>query len=147
MSSKSSCTGGTIQRDLWVQCLTSKMGKWSPRLPWRQQQNWHANQGLFLHSVVLDLWSHRSLWESDESYRSSLASQAALVVKSLLANADLRDTGSIPGSGRSLGEGHGNPLQYSCLENSMDRGAWRAIVCGVAESWTRLEWLPLSLKR
>ena len=46
------------------------------------------------------------------------------------------DLGSIPGSGRSPGEGNGNLLQYSCLENSMDRGAWRAIVHGVAKSWT-----------
>ena len=44
----------------------------------------------------------------------------------------------IPGSGRSPGEGNGNPLQYSCLENSMDRGAWRATVHGVAKSQTRL---------
>ena len=49
---------------------------------------------------------------------------------------DARDAGSIPGSGRSPGEGNGNPLQYSCLENSMDRGAWRAIVHGVAKSRT-----------
>ena len=42
------------------------------------------------------------------------------------------DPGSIPGSGRSLGEGNGNPLQYSCLENPMDRGAWQATVHGVA---------------
>ena len=55
------------------------------------------------------------------------ASEMALMVKNLLANAgDVRDTGSIPGSGRSPGEGNGNPLQYSCLENLMDRGAWRA---------------------
>ena len=46
------------------------------------------------------------------------------------------DPGSIPGSGRSLGEGNGNPLQYSCLENPMDRGAWWATVHGVAESDT-----------
>ena len=46
--------------------------------------------------------------------------------------------GSIPGLGRSLGGGNGNPLQYSCLKNSMDRGAWRAIVHGVAKSWTWL---------
>ena len=46
--------------------------------------------------------------------------------------------GSIPGSGRSPGEGNGNPLQYSCLENPMDGGAWWATVHGVAESWTRL---------
>ena len=46
------------------------------------------------------------------------------------------DPGSIPGSGRSPGEGNGNPLQYSCLENSMDRGAWQDIVHGIAKSWT-----------
>ena len=48
------------------------------------------------------------------------------------------DLGSIPGSGRSLGEGNGNPLQYSCLEDPMDGGAWWAAVHGVAMSWTRL---------
>ena len=46
---------------------------------------------------------------------------------------DVRDTGSIPGSGRSLGKGHDNPLQYSCLENPMDRGTWKATVHGVAK--------------
>ena len=48
------------------------------------------------------------------------------------------DPGSIPGSGRSPGEGNGNPLQYSCLENPMDGGDWWATVHGVAKSWTRL---------
>ena len=49
------------------------------------------------------------------------------MVKNLPANAgDIRDVGSIPGLGRSSGRGHGNPLQYSCLENPMDRGAWQA---------------------
>ena len=48
------------------------------------------------------------------------------------------DSGSIPGSGRCPGEGEGYPLQYSCLENSMDRGAWRATAHEVAKSWTRL---------
>ena len=46
------------------------------------------------------------------------------------------DVGLIPGLGKSLGEGNDNPLQYSCLENSMDRGAWKAIVHGVMKSWT-----------
>ena len=60
-------------------------------------------------------------------------------VKNPPANAgDARDMGSIPESGRSPGEGNGNPLQYSCPENPMDRGAWRAVVHGVAESRTRL---------
>ena len=49
------------------------------------------------------------------------------------------DPGSIPGSGRSPGEGTGNPLQYSCLQNPMDRGAWRAIVHGVAELLDRTD--------
>ena len=48
------------------------------------------------------------------------------------------DLGSIPGSGRSPGEGNGNPLQYSCLENPMDQGAWWATVHGVAKSWIQL---------
>ena len=48
------------------------------------------------------------------------------------------DLGSIPGLRRSPGGGHGNPLQYSCLENPMDRGAWQAIVHGVTKGWTRL---------
>ena len=51
---------------------------------------------------------------------------------------DIRDVGSIPGLGRSPGEGHGNPVQYSCLENPMDRGAWRAKVHSVAKNQTRL---------
>ena len=59
-----------------------------------------------------------------------------LVVKNLPANAG--DVGSIPGWGRSPGEGNGNLLQYSCLENSMDRGAWQVTVHGVAKSWTWL---------
>ena len=62
------------------------------------------------------------------------ASQVALVVKNLPANTgDIGDVGSIPGSGRSPGGGNGNPLQYSCLENPMDRGAWKATVHGVTE--------------
>ena len=46
--------------------------------------------------------------------------------------------GSIPGSGSTVGEGNGYPLQYSCLKNSKDRGAWQATVHGVAKSWTQL---------
>ena len=62
------------------------------------------------------------------------------MVKNLPADAgDIRNAGSIPGSGGSPGGGCGNPLPYSCLENPMDRGAWRAIVHGVAKSQTRLK--------
>ena len=56
---------------------------------------------------------------------------------------DARELGSIPGSGRSAREGHGSPLQYSCLENPMDRGAWWATVQRVTKSWTRLSDLAL----
>ena len=74
------------------------------------------------------------------------ASYGALVVKNLPANAgDIRDVGSVPGLGRSPGEEHGNPLQYSCLENPMDRGAWWAAVHKVAKSQTRLKWLSVHM--
>ena len=56
------------------------------------------------------------------------------MVKNLPTNAGDIDEGSIPGLGRSAGGGHGIPLQYSCLENPMDRGAWRATVCRAAKS-------------
>ena len=58
------------------------------------------------------------------------------MVKASACNAG--DLGSIPGLGRSTGEGNGNPLQYSCLENAVDGGAWWATVLGVAKIWTRL---------
>ena len=61
----------------------------------------------------------------------------ALVVKNPPANAgDVRDAGSTPGLGRSPGGGHGNPLQYSCLENPMDSAAWQAMVHRVVKSQT-----------
>ena len=70
------------------------------------------------------------------------ASQMAPVVKNSSANAGvIRGSGLIPGSGRSPGRGHGNPLQYSCLENPMDRGAWQATVLRVSKSRARLKWL------
>ena len=69
------------------------------------------------------------------SYDTIRASRGALVVKNTSANAgDLRDVSSIPRSGRSLGEEHSNPLQYSCLENPVDRGAWEATVHRVTDS-------------
>ena len=68
------------------------------------------------------------------------ASQVVLVVKNLPANAgDKRDMASVPVSGRSPGGGHSNPLQYFCLENPMDRGAWQATVYKVAKSQTQLK--------
>ena len=85
----------------------------------------HANKHMWLCAYVICVHAYKR------------ASQVAQWVKNLPANAGAK--GSIPGLGRPPGEGHGNPLQYSCLENSMDRGAWWTIVHGVAKSWTRLK--------
>ena len=63
---------------------------------------------------------------------------ASLVAQMVVSACNAGELGSVPGLGRSPGEGNGNPLQYSCLENSMDRGAWWATVHGVAKSWTGL---------
>ena len=83
--------------------------------------------------------------ELHHSVTSYGASQVALVVKNLCANVreDVRDTGSISGSGRSPRGGHGNPLQCSCLENPMDRGAWQAVVHRVAQSQIQLKRLSI----
>ena len=72
-----------------------------------------------------------------DTYNNIWSSQLALVVKNPPANAGAaRDAGLIPCLGRSPGVGNGNPLQYSCPENSMDRGSWQATVNGVAKSST-----------
>ena len=70
------------------------------------------------------------LWRTGPAYVSSGGSEG---IESACSAEDL---GSTPGSGRSLGEENGNPLQYSCLDNPMDRGAWRATAHGVTKSWT-----------
>ena len=69
-------------------------------------------------------------------HKTEEASQLSLVAKNLPGNAgDIKDMGLIPGLGRSLGGGHGSPLQYSCLENVIDRGIWRATIYEVTKSW------------
>ena len=82
--------------------------------------------------------SSSHLLSLDKHSELSCSSLVVLVVTNTLANAgDVRDVGSIPGSGRSPGGGHGNPLQSSCLENLMNREAWQVTVHRVAKSWTR----------
>ena len=85
-------------------------------------------------------FSEEELNTYSNKYGHNRASRVALVVKNPPANAeDVRKAGSIPGSGRSPGEGHGKPLQYPCLENPMSRGAWRTTVHSVAKSQTRMK--------
>ena len=83
-------------------------------------------------------------WENEDAKlgldrRSGL--QVALVVKNPPASGEVRDSGSVSGSGRSPGGGHGNPLQHSCLENHIDKEAWQASVCRVAKNRTQLKQL------
>ena len=94
---------------------------------------------------TLTSWSARTpaiaLWREAGRVRGPTvavkrASLMAQIVKNLAASAE--DQGSTPGLGRSPGEGNGNPLQYSCLENPMDRGTWRATVHGVTKSQIQL---------
>ena len=86
-------------------------------------------------SSILQCQHTFTIFRISKIYRSF----AGAAIKNLPANAgDVRDAGLIPGSGRSPGEGHDNPLQYSCLESPMDRGTWRATVLGVAKSRTQL---------
>ena len=92
---------------------------------------------LFCRSLIICLgkFLSKSLFGFNMSYGSSYF-PGGWEGKASACNAG--DPGLIPGLGRSPGEGNGNPLQYSSLENPMDRGAWYAIVHGVANSWTRL---------
>ena len=92
-------------------------------------------------------WHSRIIWEVFKANTTFQYHPRRIVSKHCLLPWWLRgkestcntgDLGSIPRSGRSPGEGNHNPLQYSCLENSMDRGAWRATVCGIANSQTPL---------
>ena len=82
---------------------------------------------IFLNCVYFDL------------YLDYLYSKTSLVIQSVKKSTyNARDLGSIPGSGRSPGEGNGNPLQYSCLQNSKNRGTWWATVHVIIKNWTRL---------
>ena len=84
---------------------------------------------LWLENCAMDINHSVGSGNSPKKREGPWVSQVALVVKNPPANAG--DVGLIPGSGRCPGEGHGKPLQYSCLENPMDRGAWQATVQGL----------------
>ena len=97
------------------------------RIPWTEESGGLQSTG----SQRVDKTEQLTLSLSVIKYGTS---QMALVLKNPLVSAgNIRDMGSIPGSGRSTRGGHGNPLQFSCLENPMDRGTWRATVQGRKE--------------
>ena len=87
-------------------------------------------------------WGHTELDTTELNWTDSTVSGLPRWLSGKESACSAGDPGLIPGSRRSPGGGHGNPLQYSCLENPMDRGAWRATVHGIAKSQTRLK--PLS---
>ena len=97
------------------------------------------------HGVAKSRTQLSSLTELNWTEMSKETSLVAQTVKASAYNAG--DLGLIPGLGRSPGEGNGNPLQYSCLENSMDRGAWQATVHGVAKSRTQLSHFTWDVKK
>ena len=122
----------------WEDTLEEGMATHFSLLAWRLPKDTRAWQ-ITVHGVaksrtrLSDKAQHSLLW--------MWASQV-LVVKNLPAiEGDIRDMGLIPGLGRSPGGSHGNPLQYSCLENPMDRGTWQATVYRVTKSWTWLKQL------
>ena len=109
---------------------------------------WALIQSSQVELVPLKQWLHilqsepsktKEIRKTSLLFKPTLGSPGGTVVNNLPSNAGYtRDTGSIPGLGRSPGVGNGNPLQYSCLENSMDRGVWQATFYGVANKGTQL---------
>ena len=106
--------------------------------------NCYAVVGSFLPGIQLLLQSSYQKWLNRNGWNSgpARASQVALAVENLPANAgNVRDMGSFPGSGRFTRGGNGCSLQYSCLENLMDKGAQQFTIHSVTKSWTQLKWL------
>ena len=104
----------------------------------RDREAWHAA----VHGITRIRQDLAAKQQSHQAHKyNTLSIQVALMVKNLAVNAG--DAGSIPGSGRSPGEGNGNPNKYSCLENPKDKGTWRAAVHRFAKSQTQLEQLTM----
>ena len=110
----------------WEMSLLGLWGKWCARSTNNNNQllRWWNS----INTLPCEL--HRGKTSRDDGFPGGLRAKESAC--------SAGDLGSIPGSGRSPGEGNGSPLQYSCLENPMDRGAWQAAVRGVSKSQTRL---------
>ena len=122
----------------WEDPLEEGMATHSSILPWRIPMVRGAWRPL-VHGAAKS-WTRLS----DEAQHSIYIYRVSQVAKWKEFPCSAWDLGSIPGSGRSPGGGHGNPLQYSCQENPLDRGAWRATVHRVAKPWIWLKWLSSS---
>ena len=112
----------------------------TPGIEYLKFLSWNIIFHSFIHPpIFISIWY---LFRNYFKWGLCKASQVALVLKNSPANAgDVRDGSLIAGSGRSPGGGHGNPLQYSCLENPLDRGARWATIHRITQNWTRLKWL------
>ena len=135
--------GGSYGKD-GLQCRRPGCNPWVRKIPWRRE--WQPTP-VFLpgefhgeRSLAAMGYCHWGCKESDTTERPTLSGfPGGAVVKNLPTSAgDAGDSGLISGWGRFHGEGNGKPLQYSCLENAMDRGAWWTIVHGVTKSQSRL---------
>ena len=123
------------------------------KIPWTEEPGRLQSKGLHRarHDWATERthtpWAHtHTPWAHTHTPWHDQAFQVALVVKNPPADVgDVRDMGSIPGLERPLGGGHGNLLQYSCLEKPMDRGTWGTTVHRIAKSWTRLNTYTLVL--
>ena len=131
--------------DVWKDWRQEEKGAWEDEIVgWHHWLDGHKSEqapgnGKGQGSLVCcSPWCHK---ESDTTEQLN-NKQVALVLKNPSVNAGyIRDVGLIPGLGQSPGGGHGKPLQYSFLENTMDRGAWWTMVHKVTKSWTWLKWL------
>ena len=131
--------GNTWKKDFWGFTLTTCFKSSVSEIIFEEHSGlWKSNEKLWTLPRCMSLWrAHSDIFWGSTDFLG--ASQVALVVKNPPANAaGVREVSSIPGSGRTPGEGNGNTLQYSCLENPMDRGIWWAIVDRVAKSQTWL---------
>ena len=125
----------------WLNIEEAESCRWQCQVCWFWRHNLWLNPGLYFTSHCLKQLSFPDL-KKKNCYTDDMGFPGDVSGKeSACQYRRLRDTSSILGLGRSPGGRHGNLLHYSCLENPMDRGAWRALICRVTKSWPRLKQL------